>query len=106
MLASVPDGEVRALSRIAESQQLPASFLAKIFQKLARQGLLSAARGPGSGYALARPATSITIREILEIVEGKERRRSSQTAVRDRSVGAKRSLKASETASPGTSGES
>ena len=70
VLALAPPGEVTALSRIAETEGLPASFLAKIFQKLARHGLLVAARGPGSGYALARPAESITLREILECVEG------------------------------------
>jgi len=72
VLASHPVGDVIPLSRIAETQSLPTSFLAKIFQKLARHGLLSAGRGPGSGYALARPAASITLREILESVEGPE----------------------------------
>lgn len=72
VLAAAPPGEVTALSSIAEAESLPAAFLAKIFQKLARHGLLVAARGPGSGYALARPPESITLREILACVEGPE----------------------------------
>lgn len=72
VLATAAPGEVTALSRIAEAEDLPASFLAKIFQQLTRHGLLVAARGPGNGYALARPAESITLREILECVEGPE----------------------------------
>ncbi len=59
------------LTEIAETQGLPASFLAKIFQELARHGLLTAERGRGSGYSLARPATAITVREIFEAVEGR-----------------------------------
>ncbi len=60
------------LAEIAKDRALPPTFLAKIFQKLARHGLLSARRGRRRGYALARPASSITIREILESVEGPE----------------------------------
>ncbi len=69
-LAVSPAGKVTSLAKIAGVHGLPASFLAKIFQKLARHGLLTATRGPGSGYALARPANSITLRSILECVEG------------------------------------
>ncbi len=68
----VPSGSFASPAEIAEAQNLPPSFLAKIFQKLARHGLLTAGRGPGSGYALARPPASITLRQILESVEGPE----------------------------------
>lgn len=69
-LAASPAGEVTPLSSIVDDHGLPPSFLAKIFQKLARHGLLTATRGPGSGYALAQPADTITLRTILECVEG------------------------------------
>ncbi len=69
-LASQPHGTTVSLADTAKAQALPASFLAKIFQKLTRHGLLAAERGPGSGYSLARPPASITMREILEAVEG------------------------------------
>ena len=69
-LAASPTGEVTPLSKIVDDHGLPASFLAKIFQKLARHGLLTATRGPRSGYFLARSADAITLRTILESVEG------------------------------------
>ena len=69
-LASFPPGVVAALSEIAEAQALPGRFLAKIFQKLTRHGLVSAQRGRGRGYQLANSAESITLRQILEAVEG------------------------------------
>lgn len=70
VLASCPAGATLTLAQIAEAKSLPSTFLAKIFQKLARHGLVVAARGPGRGYALAESSSSITIHEILESVEG------------------------------------
>lgn len=70
-LASRPAGSSVALAEIAGARALPSSFLAKIFQKLARCGLVEAERGRASGgYALARAPGSITIREVIEGVEG------------------------------------
>lgn len=69
-LASQPAGSLVSLGRIAKSEGLPQTFLSKIFRKLARHRLLVSGRGRGRGYALARPAGTIAIREILEAVEG------------------------------------
>ena len=69
-LATYPAGTMVPMAEIAAEQQLPATFLAKIFQKLARHGLLDADRGRGSGYMLSREPASIGMREILEAVEG------------------------------------
>jgi Rrf2 family protein len=69
-LATRPSGSVVSLAMIAESEGLPRTFLSKIFRKLSRHRLLTSARGRGRGYALARPAESIPIREILMAVEG------------------------------------
>lgn len=70
VLADEPPGSIVSLARVAEVHRLPSTFLAKIFQKLARHGLLTSVRGPGRGYALVRDPASITLREILEAVEG------------------------------------
>ncbi|MBI5630726.1 MAG: Rrf2 family transcriptional regulator [Elusimicrobia bacterium] len=48
---------------------LPGNALAKIFQRLARHRLLLSQRGPGGGYALARPAREIFLTEILRAVQ-------------------------------------
>ena len=69
-LAERPPGTAVSLGDVAAAQRLPASFLAKIFQKLARHGLLIAERGRGSGYLLARAPDTLTMREILVAVEG------------------------------------
>jgi Rrf2 family protein len=62
--------EIVPLAEIAVAESLPPSFLAKAFQKLARHGMVVAQRGPGRGYALARPAADISVRAVLEAIEG------------------------------------
>jgi len=69
-LAASPPGRLTSLHEIAAAQDLPLNFLSKIFQKLARHGLLASGRGRGRGYGLARSPREITMREILEAVEG------------------------------------
>ena len=69
-LASRDSSDVVSLAEIAAAQQLPRTFLAKIFQKLMPHGFITAQRGRGSGYALARPPSEITMRQIFEAVEG------------------------------------
>lgn len=58
------------LSLVASATGIPATFLSKIFQKLARHGLLRSHRGTLRGYSLGRPADAIILREILEATEG------------------------------------
>lgn len=58
------------LADIASAQQIPPTFLSKIFQKLARHGLLRSHRGSLRGYSLGRAAEAISLREILNATEG------------------------------------
>jgi Rrf2 family protein len=71
-LASVPAGQVRPANQVAEACGLPGPFLSKTLRKLARSGLLRAARGRSRGYGLARPPGEVSVREVLEAVEGRE----------------------------------
>lgn len=70
VLARRPQGTVMLLQEIAAAGNLPERFLAKIFQKLARRGLLRSHRGAVRGYSLARPTASISACEILHAIEG------------------------------------
>ena len=69
-LARQPAGKVALISEIAESTRVPPSFLAKIFQNFAKLGLVASFRGTGGGFVLGRPATQISLREVVEAVEG------------------------------------
>ncbi|MFQ5848379.1 MAG: RrF2 family transcriptional regulator [Candidatus Methylomirabilales bacterium] len=69
-LAQQPPATVLTLNQIAEAEDLPVGFLAKTLQKLARHGLLQSFRGRHRGYCLARDASEIKLRELLEAIEG------------------------------------
>ena len=55
---------------IGERQAIPVRYLEQIFQRLRRAQLVVAKRGPGGGYRLARPSRDITLRDVVEAVEG------------------------------------
>lgn len=58
------------LDKLIENASLPREFLAKIFRQLVEAGILSSAKGPGGGFALARPPHEITLLNIIEAVDG------------------------------------
>ncbi len=47
------------------------SFLAKILQSLARQGILNSYKGVNGGFELARHPREISVLEVMEAAEGK-----------------------------------
>jgi Rrf2 family transcriptional regulator, iron-sulfur cluster assembly transcription factor len=61
-------GPVR-LAEIAERQEISLPYLEQLFAKLRRGGLVVAARGPGGGYRLARPAGDLRIADIIVAVD-------------------------------------
>lgn len=71
-LAQQPDGELVRLSEIAESRELPLPFARKICRDMVRNDFLRSVRGPLGGYALARPASEISLLEIRDAVDGSE----------------------------------
>jgi Rrf2 family transcriptional regulator, iron-sulfur cluster assembly transcription factor len=63
-------GEPVQIRVISERQSIPARYLEQIFGRLRRSEIVTSKRGPGGGYTLARTAATITVREVLEAVEG------------------------------------
>lgn len=59
-----------ATSQIAEIQQIPPSFLAKIVSQLSVAGLLQTSRGARGGVSLAKPPEEITLLEVVEAIDG------------------------------------
>lgn len=55
---------------IAARTGIPLPYLSKILHSLGRSGLIKAKRGYGGGFQLARPASSISLLEIAEAIEG------------------------------------
>src|SRR5215510_14151138 len=69
-MACLPEDGVALRSDIARIQSIPSSFMAKILRSLVKAGLLRSTRGVNGGFALARPATEISLLDIVEAIEG------------------------------------
>ena len=67
-LASRP-GEPATTEEVAERTKVPAAYLAKILQGLARAGIVRSQRGVGGGVMLAKPTDELTILEVVNAVE-------------------------------------
>src|SRR5215470_18082890 len=70
-LAGPLEGERSASARdLAELQGVPLEYVAKLFTKLKKAGLVLAAEGVGGGFRLARPPEKITVLQVVEAIEG------------------------------------
>ncbi len=67
-LAASPD-ERLTTPRIAAITRVPAGYLSKVLQALARAGLVESYRGLGGGFVLARPAAELTVLEVINAVD-------------------------------------
>lgn len=62
------DGPV-TLADISKCQGISLSYLEQLFSKLRRQGLVEGVRGPGGGYRLGKPASQISVADIINAVD-------------------------------------
>ncbi|SRR6266571_3287500 len=69
-LARRDRSEPALIREISRATAIPETFLSKIFQRLATKGLIRSRRGFRGGFRLARPARRITLREIVEALQG------------------------------------
>lgn len=57
------------LGDISQCQGISLSYLEQLFSNLRKAGLVKGVRGPGGGYRLAKPATDISIADIISAVD-------------------------------------
>jgi len=69
-VAQLKENELLATSVIAEDENIPLPFLAKIVSQLSVKGILDAMRGASGGVRLARPAAEISLLEVIEAIDG------------------------------------
>lgn len=60
------------VQEVSDRAQIPEPFTRKMFQALAKKGILTAISGPNGGYRLARDPHRISLLEIIEIIDGAE----------------------------------
>src|SRR5687768_4553913 len=69
-LAAQADGGSASAREIAELYDIPLELLAKVLQKLVRQGLLASHQGIKGGYHLARAAGVMTVADVVRAIDG------------------------------------
>ena len=69
-LASSPEGSSSSAREIAARYKIPVELMAKVLQRLAKRGLLASHHGKRGGYDLARPATMISVADVIQAVDG------------------------------------
>ena len=69
-LALYSENEAASIASISARQQISESYLEQLIAKLRKAGLVVSVRGAGGGYRLAKPASEITVGDILRALEG------------------------------------
>ena len=58
------------ISEIARRENIPAKFLELILLEMKNQGILQSKKGKGGGYFLARPPHSVSVGQIVRMIDG------------------------------------
>ena len=69
-LALKRDVSSTSAREIAEQYDIPIELMAKVLQRLVRMQLLASTQGTRGGYMLGRPATKISVAEVIEAIDG------------------------------------
>lgn len=69
-LAGRSTGGSVMLDELVAGTDLPRDFMAKVFQRLVRGGILRSAKGRGGGFNFARPIHEITLMDIVQTIDG------------------------------------
>lgn len=69
-LATAETGTLVKTDDLAAAQGIPAQFLVDILSALRTDRLVRSQRGRDGGYELARPATEISVADVLRCIDG------------------------------------
>ena len=69
-LALLPETTASSAREIAGQYDIPVELLAKVLQRLSRQGLLVSHQGTRGGYHLARSAKAISVADVIQAIDG------------------------------------
>ena len=73
--ADPDDGERLSVRTLAEDRGISVQVLPRVMTDLASAGIVDGRTGRTGGYRLAGPATAISLLDVIEAVEGDQRRR-------------------------------
>ena len=69
-IARHSSADMVTIKEIVKNERFSATYIEKILQKLRAANIVVSHQGKQGGYALARPASQITLKEIIEALEG------------------------------------
>jgi Rrf2 family transcriptional regulator, iron-sulfur cluster assembly transcription factor len=69
-LGNKPQDKVTLVSEVAGAIEVPETYLRKIFQQLARNGIVRSLRGAHGGFLLAKDPSEISLKDIVEAIDG------------------------------------
>src|ERR1035437_8272925 len=69
-LTRQPEGEALSITEIAKQEDVPKQYAQQILMRLRRAELLKSLRGTDGGFVLARSAASISVGEVVRVLEG------------------------------------
>ena len=72
VLGAMPPTVTVSGVKLAEFHGVPAPYLVKQLQKLSQAGIVQATTGRNGGYRLGRPASKVTLLDIVLALEGDE----------------------------------
>lgn len=73
MVDSKGDAREMSVREIADLQSVPYDYLAKIFTRLSKAGLVRSIEGKGGGFQLAKPTEHITVLDVVNAIDGDKR---------------------------------
>jgi len=72
-LASQPKMNFKTgIKKISSDLKLPAPFLAKILQQLAKQKILTSSKGPHGGFSFLKDPRKLTLLDIVNSIDGND----------------------------------
>ena len=69
-LATSSGSDPVPIGELARRRQVPVQFLEQLFATLRRAGIISSQRGVKGGYRFAREPSSVTVLEVVELLDG------------------------------------
>ena len=69
-LAEAGDDAILSAADIEARAAVPRNYLTKLLQELQRHRIVRAMRGVNGGFALGRPASEITVGEVIRAMDG------------------------------------
>lgn len=78
--------EPRTTQQIAQVTRVPAGYLSKVLQSLARGGLVTSQRGLHGGFRLAQSAKEVTVWQVIDAVDPLQRIRSCPLGLKSHGV--------------------